>query len=154
MIKFVRGDILTAEADALVDPVNTVGVAGAGLAKRFAEKYPEADFVYEAYCQAGRARLGSVWSVRDRATGKWIVFFPTKRHWRERSTLDAVVEGLESLRELIVRRAWKSVAIPAVGCGLGRLTWKKVCPEIIKALGTIEACQVLVYWPREGEAHG
>jgi O-acetyl-ADP-ribose deacetylase (regulator of RNase III) len=149
VITFVRGDILRSEAEALVDPVNTVGVAGAGLAKQFAGAFPELGFAYEAYCHAGRARLGTVWATRDRPSGKWVVFFPTKRHWRERSTMECIVDGLASLRALIERRGWRSVAIPAVGCGLGGLSWKKVCPEIEKALGDLAACNVMVYVPRD-----
>jgi O-acetyl-ADP-ribose deacetylase (regulator of RNase III) len=137
-----------------VDPVNTVGVAGAGLAKAFAEAFPAVGFAYAAYCHAGKARLGAVWTARDRDSGKWIVFFPTKRHWRERSSLDSVIEGLASLRELITMRHWRSVAVPALGCGLGGLSWQKVQPEIEKALGDVPDCQVLVYGPREGGPHG
>lgn len=150
MITFCRGNLLASDAEALVNPVNTVGVSGKGLALEFARAHPEAFYAYQARCKASLLKIGTVWAWPDKASGKLIVFFPTKRHWRERSDLGSVIDGLEELRKLIVKRGIKSVAVPALGCGLGGLAWRKVKPEIEKALGDLAECNVQVFEPREG----
>jgi O-acetyl-ADP-ribose deacetylase (regulator of RNase III) len=139
---------LASDAEALVNPVNTVGVSGKGLALHFANAFPDAFYAYKARCQASLLKLGMVWSWPDKKSKKLIVFFPTKGHFRERSHLDSVIDGLEELRKLIERKRIQSVAVPALGCGLGGLSWEKVKPEIEKALGHIEGCNVQVYEPR------
>lgn len=150
MITIVRGNILDSAADALVDPVNTVGVAGKGLAKAFARRFPDAAYYrYIEHCRSGRLQLGQVSHVADGPSGKAIVFFPTKRHWRELSNLADIQDGLESLRTLITRQEWASVAIPALGCGCGGLNWRKVQPAIEKALADLAACNVMLYAPIE-----
>lgn len=150
MIELVRGNILDSAAVALVDPVNTVGVAGKGLAKAFARRFPDAAYyLYQDHCRSGRLALGRVTWVRDLEAGKEIVFFPTKRHWRELSNLADIEDGLVSLRALIERLKWPSIAVPALGCGCGGLLWKRVRPVIEKALGDLPACNVMLYEPHE-----
>lgn len=150
VITIVRGNILDSEAAALVDPVNTVGVAGKGLAKVFARRFPESAYYrYIEHCRSGRLQLGQVSHVLDKPSGKAIVFFPTKRHWRELSNLADIQDGLESLRTLITRMEWPSVAIPALGCGCGGLAWRKVLPAIEKALAELSTCNVMLYAPHE-----
>lgn len=151
MVSFVRGNLLRSAAKVLVIPVNTVGVAGKGLAKEWAKAYPgDAYYAYSDRCKAGRAQLGRVWHFFDRRADKVFVFFPTKGHWREKSDIGSIIEGLEDLRALIVQRKWPSIALPALGCGLGGLPWKKVCLEIEKTLGDIDTCNVMVYEPTGG----
>lgn len=145
--RIVTGNILRSAAEALVNPVNTVGVSGRGLAAKFAAEFPESTYGYVAQCRASRLKLGTVWAPRERESGKLIVYFPTKRHWRERSDLGNIVDGLEALRGLVQRRHIKSIAVPALGCGLGGLSWRKVCPEIEKALSSLDGCRVEVYAP-------
>lgn len=152
MITIVRGDLLRSRAAALVIPVNTWAVAGSGLARAFAEEFPGDPYLhYVAHCRRGRARLGEVWDYFDTGTHRRFVYFPTKAHWREKSQLPRVIEGLESLCRLIEARQITSIAVPALGCGLGGLAWSAVCPEIEKALGSIPGCNVDVYQPREGK---
>lgn len=148
MIEIVSGNILESDAAALVDPVNTVGVAGKGLAKAFARRFPDvAYYTYIDHCRSGKLQLGRVSSAKDKGTGKEIVFFPTKRHWREMSNLGDIEDGLESLVRLITRRHWTSVAVPALGCGCGGLSWRKVRPAIEKALVGLPECNVWLYQP-------
>lgn len=150
MITIAEGSILDSEAVALVDPVNTVGVAGKGLAKAFAKRFPEtAYYRYLDHCRSGRLQLGKVSCAMDVKSGKEIVFFPTKRHWRELSNLADIQDGLESLRAMIKLRGWPSIAIPALGCGCGGLNWRRVLPAIEKALANLAPCHVMVYEPKE-----
>lgn len=127
-ITYGPGDIFATDAEALVNPVNCVGVMGAGLALAFRRRYPEHYREYVAACHTGRMRPGTVHVHQHKpgVTPRYIVAVPTKRHWRERSRLDDVAAGTAALARTLTRLRIESVAIPALGCGLGGLEWKEV----------------------------
>lgn len=135
MIEIVHGDILTDMSEALVNPVNCVGVMGKGLALDFKLAFPENFDVYKTACMQGPLEIGKVFitETRFKVSPKYIVNFPTKFHWREKSRYEYIEWGLEDLvREMI---KWKilSVAIPPLGCGLGGLEWTGV-KQMIKVI--------------------
>jgi O-acetyl-ADP-ribose deacetylase (regulator of RNase III) len=142
-IKFVRGDILESNCQALVNPVNCVGVMGAGLAKQFKLKYPAMFNQYKWECRDGSYKLGQVrhWYLGGR---KVIINFPTKYHWKDKSTIEDIRSGLLDLRKYIVENKITSVAIPKLGCGLGGLDWKDVKLIIGLSLMKLE-CHIVVY---------
>lgn len=84
------------------------------------------------------------------ARPRYIINFPTKGHWRSRSELDDIKTGLVNLREVIESRGIASVAVPALGCGLGGLAWTEVAPLIRDALGDLANVDVLLYPPQRG----
>jgi len=139
MIKYVKGDIFDTECQAMVVPVNIEGVAGAGLAKQFKEKYPYWYMNYHTWCYNQKAGLGKV-HVHVRWLNEYIISFPTKKYWRNPSRLEYIEVGLEALVELLdegvgyFKYPIKSVAIPKLGCGLGGLDWKDVQKLIEKYL--------------------
>ena len=145
MIIETYGDLLKADAEALVNPVNTVGVMGAGLARQFRDAYPHNTAAYQAACRAGEVRTGRVlvWELG----APLIINFPTKTHWRQPSVLGDIAEGLRDLRQVISDYEIRSIAVPALGCGLGGLDWDEVYPLIKAHLGGLEGVQVLVYPP-------
>lgn len=124
MITFKIGSIFDSDAQAIVNPVNTVGVMGAGLAKEFRMKYPHMYREYLSLCYGGRMMPGFVKYVED--TDKIIVLFPTKRHWRETSEFRYVEDGLEHFCRTYAVHGIQSVAFPKLGCGLGGLDWDDV----------------------------
>lgn len=149
MIEYVKGNLLEAEAEALVNTVNTVGVMGKGVALQFRRAFPEN---YEAYAAAvthGEVVPGRVFSWEsNRLDGpRLILNFPTKRHWRGRSRLIDIEAGLDDLRRVLIERDVRSVALPALGCGLGGLDWADVRERIEAALGDLPI-RVLVYPPQ------
>lgn len=146
MINFVKGDIFTADVEALVNPVNCVGVMGAGLAKQFKCRYPYNYILYREACKQKVLKLGTVHYVFV-STNKpqYVINFPTKHHWRENSTLKNIESGLEALVLTIKSREIRSIAIPRLGCGLGGLNWEEVKPLIVKYLGPLERCDTLIY---------
>lgn len=150
MIEIVRGDLLAAPAEALVNAVNTVGVMGKGIALQFRRTFPEMFAAYEVECRAGKIRIGMM-HVFDRGEsvgrGRWIINFPTKRHWRERSRLADVESGLSDLVVVIQQFRIESVAIPPLGCGLGGLDWDDVRPRIEMAFAPLANVRVLLYGP-------
>ena len=145
MISFVKGDIFLSDCVALVNPVNCVGVTGAGLAAQFRVRFPGNDHEYKKDCDAGIVVPGFITIHQDR--GRTILNFPTKRHWSNKSLLPDIIDGLEYLRGLLVLHKIPSVGLPPVGCGLGSLDWKLVRPEIERLLGDLET-KVVAYEPR------
>ena len=149
MIRFKTGDVLEEDAEALVNTVNCVGVMGRGVALRFKKKYPENFRAYAEACRHNKVQPGRMWvfSTDQLFPPHYIINFPTKRHWRARSRLSDIEAGLDHLVEVIRKRNILSIAIPALGSGLGGLDWNQVRPRIEAALGGIDALDVVVFEP-------
>ena len=149
MLRYAKGNLLEADAHALVNAVNTEGVMGKGIALMFKEAFPENFKQYRAACKAGQVEIGRMFvTERHELIGpKWIINFPTKKHWRQPSKLDWIVEGLADLRRTIEERSIRSIAIPPLGCGNGGLDWRHVRHEIEASLGSLSTVDFLVYEP-------
>ena len=150
MIISASGDIFTAPGDALVNAVNTVGVMGKGLAFQFRERFPDMFASYVRACAAGELAVGRMHVFdlgADHTTARWIINFPTKRHWREPSRMADLEAGLPALVAVVAEHRIRSVAVPALGCGLGGLKWEEVRPRIEAAFAPLADVQVLLYGP-------
>lgn len=146
MISLRTGNLFSSAAEALVNPVNCRGVSGAGLAREFKRRFPENFILYERACRKGLVKVGEVFAVAI-VGGKTIFNFPTKDDWREPSQLPWIVAGLADLRNKILDSGVRSVAVPALGCGLGGLVWADVFPAIELALVDLPV-EIFVYPPR------
>lgn len=175
MIRIVTGDMLDSGAEALVNPVNCYGVSGAGVAKLMATRFPRAQKEYEWVCKRGRVTaqdnkrgfapgdilhffdydevsLDAALAGAEENTPKRtsIFYFPTKDHWKDPSKLDYIKKGLKTLRQLIVSTRPASVAIPALGCGLGQLKVEDVLPLVEQELGNMPyQVDIMFYLPHE-----
>jgi O-acetyl-ADP-ribose deacetylase (regulator of RNase III) len=149
MIHKVKGDILKADVEALVNTVNTVGVMGRGIALQFKRAFPENYKAYSKACEQGDVETGKVFTFDSGSMFKprYVINFPTKKHWRNKSKIEYIEQGLESLIEEIKRLSITSIAVPPLGCGLGGLNWPRVFKLISAALSNIEGLNVLVYEP-------
>ncbi|QND68666.1 macro domain-containing protein [Mesorhizobium loti] len=149
MIEFRTGDILRADAEALVNTVNCVGIMGRGIALQFKNDFPENFKAYEAACVREEVQPGKmfVFETRTLTNPKFIINFPTKRHWRGKSRMEDIDSGLKALVEEIRKRGIHSIAIPPLGSGLGGLKWSDVRPRIEDALRGISDLNVIVYEP-------
>jgi O-acetyl-ADP-ribose deacetylase (regulator of RNase III) len=150
MIELTQGNLLEAKVEALVNAVNTVGIMGAGIALQFRKKYPEMFRAYEQACDVGEVTPGKMHVFElgnSGACARWIINFPTKRHWRESSRLDDVVAGLTDLACQVRRLNIHSIAIPPLGCGHGGLDWDDVRPRIEQAFAQIPDVQILLFEP-------
>ncbi|WP_316190477.1 MULTISPECIES: macro domain-containing protein [unclassified Bradyrhizobium] len=149
MIEFRTGDIFSADVEALVNTVNCVGVMGRGIALQFKNAFPANFKAYEAACEREEVQPGKmfVFETRTLTNPKFIINFPTKRHWRGKSRMEDIESGLRALAEEIRNRRIRSIAVPPLGSGLGGLNWGDVKPRIIAALGKLENLSVLVYEP-------
>jgi O-acetyl-ADP-ribose deacetylase (regulator of RNase III) len=149
MIELAHGDILIANAEALVNTVNCVGVMGRGIALQFRKAYPENFKVYEAACERAEVRPGKmlVFETGLLTGPRYIINFPTKRHWKGKSKMEDIDAGLPSLVQEIKERGIRSVAVPPLGCGLGGLDWDKVRPKILRAFEDLPEVRVVLFEP-------
>jgi len=149
MIEYTHGNLLEAPAEALINTVNEVGVMGKGVALMFRDQFPENTRAYEQACKAGEIRVGRMFvTATDALVGpRWIINFPTKKHWRHPSKLEWVREGLRDLVQVIRDKGIGSVALPPLGCGNGGLEWEQVRREIEAALAEVPEVQALVFAP-------
>lgn len=151
MIEIATGNLLRAPAEALVNTVNTVGVMGKGIALQFRDVYADMYRRYVEDCQAGRVRLGKM-HVFDRGAlvedgPRYIINFPTKGHWKARSRLSDIDEGLSDLVRIVQELDVRSIALPPLGCGNGGLKWSDVKPKIEAAFSALPCVRVLMFEP-------
>lgn len=149
MIELVRGDIVKADVEALVNTVNCVGFMGRGIALQFKRAFPDNFAAYEAACRHREVEPGRMLvHPTDYLTGpRYIINFPTKRHWRGRSRLEDIDAGLRSLIPEVERLGITSIAVPPLGCGLGGLDWRVVRPRIETAFEALPNVRVLLFEP-------
>jgi O-acetyl-ADP-ribose deacetylase (regulator of RNase III) len=152
MLEFVKGDMFDTPADIRVNTVNCVGVMGAGVALAFKKRYPDMFKEYQRDCKVGRIVPGTM-HVWKSLTGDWIINFPTKRDWRERSRYEDIDAGLDDLRSYLDTVGPVIVTLPALGCGHGGLDWDKVSRMISQKLDGVTA-HVLVFEPAASRRAG
>jgi O-acetyl-ADP-ribose deacetylase (regulator of RNase III) len=135
MIQPASGDILESPAEALVNTVNCVGVMGRGIALQFKNRYPENYKEYAQACKLNEVRPGTMFvtNTNQFQGPRYIINFPTKRHWRGKSRLEDIDAGLADLVRVVADLKITSIAIPPLGCGLGGLSWPLVKARIQKA---------------------
>jgi O-acetyl-ADP-ribose deacetylase (regulator of RNase III) len=149
MLKFVKGNIFTYPGIMIrINPVNCVGIMGAGLAKQFRLKYPRANVEYQKLCDDKKIQLGKIYPVfaDDYST---MIFFPTKYIYSDKSYIKDINDGLQSLHDFIVvysNLPKYVIGIPAIGCGLGGLNWKDVKESIVRYLNDLDAT-IIVFEP-------
>jgi O-acetyl-ADP-ribose deacetylase (regulator of RNase III) len=149
MIEYRSGDILRSETEALVNTVNCVGVMGRGIALQFKNAFPENFKAYADACKRGEVQPGRlfVFDTGQLTPPRFIINFPTKRHWRGKSRMEDIESGLKALVTTIRQRGIHSIAVPPLGSGLGGLDWAQVRPRIEAALRGLEDVRVMVFEP-------
>jgi O-acetyl-ADP-ribose deacetylase (regulator of RNase III) len=151
MIEFKQGNLLSENVEALVNTVNCVGVMGKGIALQFKLAYPENFRQYEKACKSSQVQPGRMFTV---ATGnllnpKYIINFPTKRHWKGDSKIEDIESGLVAIVAEVQRLNITSIAIPPLGCGNGGLSWTVVKPLIESAFSQLPNVKVIIFEPSD-----
>ena len=154
MIQEGHGNILQADAEALVNTVNTAGYMGKGIALQFKQAFPDNFAAYAQAARKGEIKPGKMFVYRTGlvTNPRFIINFPTKRHWRGRSRMADIEAGLEALVAELRGLGIRSVAVPPLGCGLGGLQWTDVRPRIVAALSQVPDVHVLLFAPRGAPA--
>lgn len=152
MIIYKKGNIFESEAEALVNPVNCVGIMAAGLARQFKENFPFNYTLYKQHCFEGKMKPGHLFHTRGRdsnGSDRIIINFATKDHWKNQSDYEWIDKGMYRLKEAINKLNLNSLAIPALGCGLGGLAWFKVKPYIVNWMEypEVKKCTTEIYEP-------
>ncbi|MBP7461590.1 MAG: macro domain-containing protein [Candidatus Delongbacteria bacterium] len=150
MIVYKIGDLLSEDVEALVNTVNCVGIMGRGIALQFKKHFPDNYKVYEKACKQEDVVPGKmfVYETGNLTNPKYIVNFPTKRHWRGVSRYEDIDSGLEDLIHVIKKYSIKSIALPPLGCGLGGLDWNKVRKRIEFFLAGFTDIDITVFEPK------
>ena len=149
MIEYKSGNILAEDAEALVNTVNCVGVMGRGIALQFKKAFPENFEAYARVCQRKEMQPGKmfVYDIEGLTNPRYIINFPTKRHWRGNSRIEDIEAGLRTLVAAIRQRDIRSIAIPPLGCGLGGLQWSSVKQRIEQALAGLDEVRIVIFEP-------
>ena len=135
MLKYLKGDLLSSPAQVQVNTVNTVGVMGKGIALQFKNKYPEMFIEYQKVCEKQQLDIGKLYLWKS--PEKWILMFPTKKHWRNPSRMEYIERGLQKFVDNYERLGIESIAFPKLGCGNGGLEWSAVKPIMEKYLSPL-----------------
>lgn len=124
MIHYIEGDIFQSPAQVIVNPVNTVGVMGKGLALVFKKRYPEMFLCYQRACEKNQLKIGKLmlWNGPDYQ----VLLFPTKENWRYPSQPEYIEQGLKKFRDRYIEKGITSIGFPRLGCGNGELKWEEV----------------------------
>jgi len=151
MVKIVSGNLFNSNAQTWVNPVNCVGVMGKGIAREFKKRFPDMFNDYRLRCAQHQIQLGQPYLYK-RTSLPWILVFPTKFHWRNPANLNAIVNGLQFL--LANYKLWNvsSLAVPALGCGLGKLNWHLLQPILLNLLSSLDI-PVELYQPSPNLNH-
>jgi O-acetyl-ADP-ribose deacetylase (regulator of RNase III) len=154
MITFKTGNIFEEDSEAIVNTVNCVGIMGRGIALQFKKKYP-ANF--KAYAEAAKHSeiipgKMFVFENNKNFSPKYIINFPTKRHWRDKSRISDIQSGLQALAETIQKEKIQSIALPPLGCGLGGLNWDEVRQLIVNTFEKLSDINIIVFEPNEQSA--
>lgn len=150
MIEFKTGDILGEDAEALVNTVNCVGIMGRGVALKFKEAFPANFKAYALACRHREVQPGRmfVFATGQLTNPRYIINFPTKRHWRGKARIEDIDKGLEALATEVRSLGIRSLAVPPLGAGLGGLDWAVVRPRIERALLPLSDVRVVVFEPQ------
>jgi O-acetyl-ADP-ribose deacetylase (regulator of RNase III) len=149
MIEFKQGNLLEEKTEALVNTVNCVGVMGKGIALQFKQAFPNNFQQYKKACEAKEVQPGHVLTISTGSLSNpcYIINFPTKRHWKDKSRIEDVQSGLKALTAEVQQLGIRSIAIPPLGCGNGGLDWVKVKPLIEAAFAQLPDVQAIVFEP-------
>lgn len=150
-MKYITGNLLEAETEALVNTVNTVGVMGKGIALQFKERFPVNFKIYAAACKKGEMQIGKMLVTKENTLNgeKIIINFPTKTEWFKKSQYSYIEDGLKDLVSVIEEYNIQSIAIPPLGCGNGGLKWEKVKVLMNKYLSHLSNVAIQIYEPND-----
>lgn len=153
MIYYLKGNLFNKfdKVEAIINTVNCVGVMGKGIALEFKNRFPENYTIYKERCNIQEIQIGNsfLYEIPSSNATKYIINFPTKKHWRNPSKLEYIEHGLDNLITLIRDYKINSIAMPALGCGNGQLEWDSVKPLIEEKLQHLKDIDIYVFEPSE-----
>ncbi|SEL38955.1 type II toxin-antitoxin system antitoxin DNA ADP-ribosyl glycohydrolase DarG [Pacificibacter marinus] len=151
---FKKGDMFNEQVEAVVNTVNCVGVMGKGVALEFKNRWPANFKAYKRICESKELVPGQmfVFDTEELFASegpRYLVNFPTKAHWRSKSKISYIEDGLDALVKAISEHGIKSIAIPPLGCGNGGLDWADVRPLIVSKLEGLQDVEIVIFPPMD-----
>lgn len=155
-LEFKKGNLFESHDEAIVNTVNCVGVMGKGIALQYKNLFPENYTEYKKQCSQKNIVPGKMfvyeYKTEDLFTEhkpQFIINFPTKDHWRAKSKIEYVEQGLDDFINVITQKNIRSISMPAIGCGNGGLEWSNVKKIIVRKLSELDEITVNVYEPKD-----
>ena len=165
MLSLVEGDLFFSRMQTVTVSVNCVGVMGKGLASRAKYQFPDVYVFYQDLCRKRILQMGKPYvykressfdfaladdpsTLQNANSETLFLLFPTKTDWRYLADIVGIEQGLQWLQNNYRNEGITSLAVPALGCGLGRLDWKDVGPLMCKYLAAFDI-PVWIYLPAE-----
>jgi len=165
MLSLVEGDMFFSRMQTVTVSVNCVGAMGKGLASRAKYQFPDVYVFYQDLCRKHRLQMGKPYVYKRESSFDYeladepstlvnansatlFLLFATKNNWRYPADIVGIEKGLQWLVENYQKEGILSLAIPALGCGLGRLKWSDVGPLMCKYLSKLDI-PVWIYLPAE-----
>lgn len=151
-IEYKDGDMFDEPTEAIVNTVNCVGVMGKGVALEFKKRWPGNFKAYKELCGKKILKPGTMFifdngDLFENGKHRYLINFPTKKHWREKSRIEYVQEGLADFVRQVRNLKIASVSMPALGCGNGGLDWSEVRPLINERLLELSDVRFVVFAP-------
>lgn len=143
MIVYIKDDLFESPAKVLVNTVNIVGVMGKGIALTFKKIYPAMFKQYQKFCENRKFQIGSLWLYKT--PHKWILNFPTKKHWRQSSKPEYIEVGLRKFISTYSSMGITSIAFPQLGCGNGELDWETIVQPLMNKYLSQLPIDIFVY---------
>lgn len=140
IIESYQGNILNATTQTVVNTVNLGGICGKGIALDFKKHSPKMFLQYKKCCDPKspnpfKPGMLYLWKHSE---PWWILNFPTKVNWWQKSSTDLIEAGLKNFVETYEKRGITSITFPPLGCGCGGLDFHKdVLPLMIKYLNPL-----------------
>jgi len=128
-----EGDITEEDVDAIVNPANSLMVMGGGVAgaiKRKGGDVIEREALRHAPVPVGEA----VATTAGRLKARYVIHAPTMERPAMRTTAEKVRRAAEAALLLAARMGLKSVALPAMGAGVGGVPVRDSVKAILSAL--------------------
>jgi O-acetyl-ADP-ribose deacetylase (regulator of RNase III)/uncharacterized protein YwgA len=152
-IRTKKGDMFSEPVEALVNTVNCVGVMGKGVALEFKNRWPSNFRAYKDVCDAKGLKPGNMFVFDTKELfapqgPRYLINFPTKAHWRSKSKMEYIEDGLDALADVIREHGITSIAIPPLGCGNGGLDWEDVRPLIEAKLSRLVNVDIVLFAPK------
>ena len=130
MLKEVNSSLFDLKVDALAHGCNTQGIMNAGIAKDFREKYPQMFEEYQSYCKSGLFQTGDIHVYQDNKTGIYIINIASQFDLETGARIEYIRKGLNKVEKQYSSLGIQSLALPRIGCNLGKLNWREVKPVI------------------------
>ncbi|MCS7196855.1 MAG: ADP-ribose-binding protein [Aquificaceae bacterium] len=137
-VEVLQGNLLEIKVDAIVNPANSLGIMGGGVAgviKRAGGKRIEREAMAKAPIPVGGAVLTGAGSLNYRG----VIHAPTMEEPAMETTEEKVRRAVRASLELADLMGFESIAMPGMGTGVGRLPKDVSAKAMLEEIKTFKA---------------